>query len=332
MQPDITVLMPNYNNSLFLREAIDSVLNQTLCDFIFLIIDDGSSDNSIEIIKSYSDKRIVLLEKNTNSGIVDTLNIGLEAITTKYAIRMDGDDISAPDRFEILYNFMEANPETGVCGSKIQTFGDSNDLWEYSLEKDKIKARLIFNAGVGHASCIFRMNVFKKNNIHYSGKHPYMEDYDLFSVLKRHTEFANTPQTLYYYRILKHNSTVKNRDTILERYRNMYKDILVELEIEPTEKNIEIHLEFFIKPTLSFEIIEYKKWIDFLVSQNKKTGIYPQKALEEILAQRWDIFFFKIAPLSIKKNIEYFSVSKKLNYKKLTFFLKCKINKLIGRN
>lgn len=332
MQSEITVLMPNFNNEPFLKEAIDSILNQTFDNFIFLIVDDGSTDNSLDIIKSYSDKRIVLIEKNKNSGIVDTLNIGLEYITTKYAIRMDGDDISTENRFEVLFNFMENNPEIGVCGSEIQTFGDSNGLWKYNTEKDKIKARLIFNAGVGHASCIFRMDVFKKNNIIYSNKHPYMEDYDLFSKLKKYTEFGNVTQALYKYRILKHNSTVKNRDTVFERYRNMYKDVLIELEIEPTKKNIETHFDFFINPTLSFKIIDYKKWLDFLILQNKKTHIYPQKALEEILADRWDIFFFKIVPLNIKKNIEYLMATKKISAKKLSYLLKFKINKLIGRN
>ncbi len=327
----ITVLMPNYNNAPFLKEAIDSVLNQTFKNFVFLIIDDGSTDSSIEIIKSYNDPRIQLIEKDKNSGIVDTLNIGLRSTNTKYAIRMDGDDISTPTRFETLYHFMENNPKIGVCGSEIQTFGDTHDLWKYSTDGDKIKARLIFNAGVGHASCIYRMSVFKEHSIYYSSKHPYMEDFDLFSRIKNVTEFGNIPTPLYNYRILKHNSTVKNRDTIFERYRNIYKDVLVELSIEPTKENVEKHFDFFINPDLSFKLSVYKNWLDLLISQNKKTNIYPQKALEEILAERWDIFFFKIAPLSIKRNLEYFLVSKKMDLKKLIYLVKLKINRLLNK-
>jgi len=329
--PEITVLMPNYNNAPFLKEAIDSILNQTFKQFIFLIIDDGSTDNSISIIKSYNDNRIRLIEKEKNSGIVDALNIGLSETKTKYAIRMDGDDISDKNRLKELYNFMEKNPGIGVCGSNIETFGTTNDLWAYSTDKNKIKARLIFNAGVGHASCIYRMEVFKKHNIHYSKKHPYMEDLDLFSRLKHFTEFGNIPSTLYRYRILTHNSTVKNRDTIFQRYRNIYKDILLELNIEPTSDNIEKHFDFFINPNLTFKISEYKKWLNYLISQNKITNIYPQNALEEILQERWDIFFFKIAHLSFKKNIEYFWGSKKLPIKMLIYLLKIKLNKLLNR-
>src|SRR5882757_5790861 len=113
MEPAITVLMPNYNNEPFLKDAIDSVLNQTFTNFVFIIVDDGSTDRSVEIIKSYADKRIVFIEKENNSGIVDTLNIGLAQITSTYFIRMDGDDISTNDRFSILYQFMESNPDIG---------------------------------------------------------------------------------------------------------------------------------------------------------------------------------------------------------------------------
>lgn len=323
--------MPNYNNAPFLREAIDSILNQTLSNFILLIIDDGSSDDSIKIINSYSDKRIHLIQKEQNTGIVDALNIGLKKITTKYIVRMDGDDLSINNRLELLYKYMENNPEIGVCGSNIETFGSTSEIWNYSTDRNKIKARLIFNAGVGHASCIYRTEILTKNDIFYSKKHPYMEDYDLFLKLKNCTEFGNIPLALYKYRILSHNSTVKNRSTILDRYRNIYTDVLEELGIETKKENIEKHLDFFINPNLSFKIKEYKKWLDFLILQNRKTEIYPQKALEDILEDRWDIFFFKIVPMSINKNIEYFKASKKISVKKLSYLLKLKINTLIGR-
>lgn len=331
MQPDITVLMPNYNNAPFLAEAINSILNQTYKNFILLIVDDGSTDNSIEIIKNISDQRIQLIQKKSNSGIVDTLNIGLDNASTKYAIRMDGDDISTSNRFEILHSFMENHPEIGVCGSDIQAFGDTNDVWKYKTNKDEIKASLVYNAGVGHASCIYRMEVFKKKQIQYSNDHPYMEDYDLFSKLKKHTEFANIPQPLYKYRILQHNSTIKNRDTLFDRYRNMYANVLIELGIEPSEKNIETHLDFFIHPTLSYKIIEYRRWIDFLISQNKTRNIYPQKALENLLEHRWEIFFFKIAPMRIWKNIEYIRASKKIRLNQLIYLLKLKINSVFKK-
>lgn len=331
MLPEITVLMPNYNNAPFLKEAIDSILNQTFTNFVFLIVDDGSTDKSVEIIKSYSDSRIVILKKEKNSGIVDALNLGLEKINTNYFIRMDGDDISTPDRFQMLFNFMEKNSNIGVCGSNIMTFGNCNELWTYSTSKDKIKARLIFNGGIGHASCIFRTEVLKKNNIQYSNTYPYMEDYDLFSRLKSVTDFANIDKALYYYRILEHNSTVKNIHSIFDRYRNIYKKIISELNIDITPKNIEIHLEFFVKPTLSFKIKEYKEYVDFLIEKNKENKIYPIIAFNEILNKKWEQLFYKIAPHNLSQSLSYFALSKKIPLNQLKYLVKFKINKLVGR-
>jgi glycosyltransferase involved in cell wall biosynthesis len=328
-QPAITVLMPNFNNEPFLKDAIDSVLNQTFTDFIFIIVDDGSTDRSVEIIKRYADKRILLIEKKINSGIVDTLNVGLAQTTSKYFIRMDGDDLSTADRFSVLYKFMENNPDVGVCGSNIKVFGTEDEIWKYSSDKNKCKARLIYSNGVGHAAAIFRTDVLKKNNISYSDKHPYMEDYDLFSALKRHTEFCNVEKELYHYRVLQHNSTVKNNHTRLERYRDFYKTIIDELDIEPTDKNAELHLEFFIKSSLSFTVHEYREWITLLIRQNQKANIYPQVALEEILDERWEQFFFKA--VDINKAWTYFFVSRKVKFNHLSYWMKYRVNKLIGR-
>jgi glycosyltransferase involved in cell wall biosynthesis len=332
MQPEITVLMPNYNNELFLKEAIDSILQQTFTNFTFLIVDDGSTDRSVEIITTYTDPRIVLIRKEKNSGIVDALNIGLKQIETKYIVRMDGDDISTPDRIETLFNFMEQHPEIGACGSQIQYFGNENHRSGYHLNNDKLTALLIYSTGVGHATSIFRTTILKQQHLLYRKDPPYMEDYDLFFRLKKNTEFANIDKVLYNYRILKHNSTVANNHTRFDRYRDMYKRILSELKIEPSEKNLELHLEFFIKPTLSFEMKEYKKWMVYLISQNEKAQLYSEKALAEILEEKWEHFFFKVVPLPINKTLQYFFISRKIKLNHLSYFLKYKLNKLIGRN
>lgn len=332
MQPEVTVLMPNFNNAPFLREAIDSILNQTFSHFILLIVDDGSTDNGVEIIKSYTDKRIVLLQKEKNSGIVDTLNIGLASIETKYFIRMDGDDLSALNRIQLLYAFMESHPTVGACGSNMVHFGTANHTTNYSLDPDKIKARLIFNGGLSHAGSIFRTKIFKDNAVRYSNDHPYMEDYHLFLTLKNYTDFANIPDVLYHYRILEHNSSIKNHHTLLLRYREIYKNVLSELQIELTDKNIDLHLEFFLGNTLRFKVKDYKKWMETLLEQNEKHQVFPHTALTQIINERWENeFFFKLVPLPLSKTLTYFFLSKKIKWAHFSYLAKVKINKLIGR-
>jgi len=319
--------MPNYNNAPFLKEAIDSILNQTFTNFHFLIVDDGSTDNSVDIIKQYNDPRITLIQKEKNSGIVDTLNIGLERIESTYIVRMDGDDISTPDRLMILYNFMEENPEIGVCGSQIMHFGNENIRTNYYLEKDKIKSQLIFNNPVGHATAIIRTKLIHQHHFSYRNKYPYMEDYDLFLRMKNQTVFANIDRVLYYYRLLNHNSTLKNKDTLFQRKKNIFSDVLSELQIPATEENLTKHLEFFVSSSISFPIRDYRRWIDYLIQQNQKNAIYPHHAFIELLEEKWTHFFFKVSALPIGKSFTYFFISKKIRANHLLYLLKCKINR-----
>jgi len=121
----VTILIPNYNNSSFLKECLDSIKEQTFSDFNILIVDDASTDDSTDIIECYDDSRITLIKKKENSGIIETLNIGLELIQSEYIIRMDGDDTMDKERVEKLVAFMDENEEIGVCGSSIKHFGIS---------------------------------------------------------------------------------------------------------------------------------------------------------------------------------------------------------------
>ena len=130
---------------------------------------------------------------------------------------MDGDDVSVPERLHLLYDFMEQNPQIGVCGSHFQLFGDINEISVMEMNSNMIKAKLIYTNAMSHGPSIYRTEIFKGNNIYYTNNHPYMEDYDLFFRVKGLTEFAHLDKVLYNYRILKHNSTVKNIHTILDR-------------------------------------------------------------------------------------------------------------------
>lgn len=333
MQALVTVLMPNYNNELYLREAIDSILNQTFKEFVFLIIDDGSADKSIEIIKSYTDERIKIVLKEKNSGIVDTLNLGIQHVSTKYIVRMDADDISHPKRIQLLVDFMESNPEVGVCGSYLSAFGSINETWTQELEDKRIKAKMIHCNAVTHAPAIFRTDVLKKNNIYYTNNHPYMEDYDLFFRLKGLTKFSHIDRVLYYYRVLEHNSTVKNKHTISDRRKEMYKKIITELDIEPTDKNVELHMQFFIGGiAVTYKIEEFKNWIELVLKKNSIRKIYPEKELKELMQQAWKRFFYKLVPLKLSISIDFFRLSKNVSLKQVIYLIKFKVNKLLKRD
>ncbi len=113
----VSIIMPVYNSSGYLSDAIESILSQTYSDFEFIIIDDASTDNSIEIIYSYHDPRIVLLKNDINLGVTHSLNKGIKHARGKYIARMDADDIALPQRIELQVDFLEKNPEFILVGS-----------------------------------------------------------------------------------------------------------------------------------------------------------------------------------------------------------------------
>ena len=135
-QPAITVFMPVYNAEKYLKEAIDSILNQTFENFELLIIDDGSTDESVKIIETYTDERIRLIHNDGNKGLPYTRNRGLNLARGKYLAIMDADDVSVKNRLEIEYNIMEKRSNLAVISSGkelLSNAGKSTYGWKEKL-------------------------------------------------------------------------------------------------------------------------------------------------------------------------------------------------------
>jgi len=121
-EPLISVVMPVYNTEKFVAEAIESILAQTFTDFEIIIIDDCSTDKSWQIIQDFSEKdqRIVTIQNSENQGLARSLNKGLKIAKGQFIARMDADDISMPQRFEIQLDFLKNHPDVGVVGSTVK--------------------------------------------------------------------------------------------------------------------------------------------------------------------------------------------------------------------
>ena len=202
----VSVIMPVYNGALYLREAIDSILSQTHTNLELIIINDGSNDNSEEIILSYEDNRIRYIINEKNSGICVTLNKGLDIAKGKYIARMDCDDISCPERLQMQIEYMEQNPSIGVLGSDIIVFGEGIKEHIFTFEHDKncCKAGLLFNTCVAHPAVMMRKRLLDKYNFRYDEEYRGLEDFELWYRISKHTELVNLSHPLLYYR--KHKS------------------------------------------------------------------------------------------------------------------------------
>jgi len=325
-----TVLMPVYNVQKYLKESIESILNQTFCDFKFLIIDDGSTDNTSEIINSFSDSRIKYVKLPKNGGIVEALNKGLELIDTKYILRFDADDIAPAERFKIQIDFMENNPEIGVSSGHFELFGGETGIWKVPLTHNQIKASLVFQAALAHPAVIIRTSVLRENNLKYE-KVPHMEDYDLWYRMKNLTKFQNLDITLVKYRRGEHSVTAKNNDTVIYRKKNFYKKILNDLNIDATEEELLLHCglsNITLIPTPE-NIRKYKNWLLKLETQNKILKTFPEQELKEVIIEKWDQLFWILPKYGLWSVLEYRKLYGKLGLKKLEYFLKVFIKKRI---
>ena len=194
----VTVLMPVYNGERFLREAIDSILNQSYQDFEFLIIDNASTDQSRNIVLSYNDKRIQFIQNSENLGLEKSLNKGIRQAKGEYIVRMDCDDISLPQRLQKQIDFMDTNPRVAVCGSWVETFGDDNNIWKFPLNNEEICCGLLFYSALAHPSVVLRKDLFVDNKFFYDElqRFEWAEDYELWVRISQKHELANIGEVL----------------------------------------------------------------------------------------------------------------------------------------
>lgn len=201
--PKISVVMPAYNAEKYIKEAIDSVLNQTFRDFELIVINDCSQDTTENIILSYDDPRIIYLRNKQNLGVAATLNRGISVACGEYIARMDADDIAVPERFQKQAQYLDSHPKTIVCGSSVLIFSalGNERVCYYPEKSEQIKAALLFACPFAHPSVMMRRNILCAFGIRYEEEFEKVEDYRLWSRLADFGDFANLAEPLLRYRI-----------------------------------------------------------------------------------------------------------------------------------
>ncbi len=288
MQPRVTVLMPVYNGEKYLKESMDSILGQTFKDFEFLIINDGSTDNSQRIIESYTDPRIRLINQD-NQGLSTTLNNGIDLSLGEFIARMDQDDISIKSRLYEQVKFMDSNLEVGVCGSYaviINEVGLTIGSITHYLKHEEIKAQLLFGSPLAHPTVIFRRSILQINNLKYLDIKS--EDYDLWVRCSEFTQLANVNKFLFKYRFGNGDSQKLHKKEYNISALHIIKQNLLRLgdfsetEIYTHESMYEssyVPDKYFLKK--SFYLLNKIRLL------NKNARIYDNSALNFIIFEKW---------------------------------------------
>ena len=220
--PVVSVVMAVYNGEQFLAEAIDSILNQTFHDFEFIIVNDGSTDQTAEILRRYQhrDARVRVLHQE-NRGLVASLNRGCALAGGKYLARMDADDVSLPERLARQIAFMDTHHEIAVLGSAAQAMDiRGNDLGVHHppCSQGYLRWRLLFQCPLAHSSTVIRREVFHRVG-GYQTSAVHAEDYDLWCRISEVAGIANLPDILLKYRI--HNNNISKTQRALQRANSL---------------------------------------------------------------------------------------------------------------
>lgn len=292
INPVISVIMPTYNAERYVGKAMESILQQSFCDFEFIIIDDCSTDESYKIIESYAthDKRIRLFRNNENKKLPYTLNFGISQASGKYIARMDADDVSYPDRFSKQFEFMENNPDVGVCGTMIDVFDEKMKIKLYtpaapsSHEAIKINLHLIYCV-ISHPTTFIKSDLFKIGYCYNTLLADNAEDHDLWlRMIDSGVKFANIPDSLLAYRSSPTQSSRLNSIAINQWRKeklNIYLTNLLKNQL--THQDVENHFKLLLAPKSRwsiFDLFKYTPYLNKLKEANDIKCIYDKKEFE----------------------------------------------------
>lgn len=295
----ISVIMATYNTEIpMLKEAVDSILNQTFGDFEFIIIDDGSTNDSVNYLKSINDERVRVIRNTENVGITKSLNVGLREARGKYIARMDADDISMPERFEIEFSFMEKHPEVIVCGAKIGVIDENGNVTKKasksktSEDMESYRVRMLFqNPGPIHPTAFMRHEKLIENHIVYDERLRYAQDYGMWETTSHFGSIVTIEEELLYHRRHGKQITTARREVQMQCDKMTQKKILTALLGDVSDEEVDFHYVhstgYFPDARISPEVSD---WYDRLARANKNRRIYDQGKLEKRI-------------LTIKKNL-----------------------------
>jgi Glycosyl transferase family 2 len=289
-RPNVTVLMCVFNGERFLRAAIDSILAQTYKDYEFVIVDDGSTDASMDIISSYRESRIRPMRIERNLGLAASLNQGLASSTGQYVARMDADDISLPHRLVQQVDFMERHPDIGICGSWIQVLHEQRrDVVRDPTDSDTIHARLPFDSAIAHPSVIVNRALWDRAGLSYDTSFPCAQDYELWSRAARTVRLANIPEVLLLRRLHPDQVGQKQLDEQQRWAGRVRRTHLGWLCIAPTDEEFSLHqaISTWNWPNTYEFASRSRAWLERLWAANQRAGAYPEHAFCKVLAGRW---------------------------------------------
>jgi hypothetical protein len=308
-RPRVSVVIPAYNRADLIRESVASVLGQSLGDLELIVVDDGSTDGTGDIVRAVPDPRVRVLTHAVNRGMAAARNTGLDDARGAYVANLDSDDRAHPERLACQIAFLDANPDHAIVGSwitYIEADGSPTDIVKRRpVHAADVHAQLLFGGGMTAPTMTGRAEVLKA--FRYSEAFTVRQDYDMLVRVAEHHKVANLPNVLHFHR--RHAGQVT--ETKIDRLAAATKQIIgyqVErLGLAATPDNLDRHyaLPRLSKPKLRRQGTAvtadraYLDWADgwlrAIAEANRDKGVYDPRALDYLLGWFWFRTAFKVS-------------------------------------
>ena len=295
--------MPVYNGEKYIAQAIDSVLSQSFRDFELIVIDDGSTDKSAEIVGSYSDKRVRYVANQVNLGLASARNRAIEVANSDYLAWLDSDDISLPDRLNKQVALLDRHPGIGLCGTWVRTLGlGSEQIWQYPSDPMFVRARMLFDDPLATSAAMVRRSCLAMDGLRFDARFPPAEDYDLWERISRNSGVCNIAEVLTLYRVHPNQiSTIKHEQQKKSVWEIQLR-LLRQLHLAPSEEERSLHLDLGVGwnfPTDEVQLDLTEDWLNKLANANDKNTVFPRDGFRAVLAERW--FLSNLAAIRAEK-------------------------------
>ncbi|MFV8226695.1 glycosyltransferase family 2 protein [Christiangramia aquimixticola] len=289
----ISVIIPVYNRAEFIGEAIQSILSQTYKNFELIIVDDASTDNTLEVIKQFKDKRIRLLRNRDNYGVSVSRNKGISNAKGSFIAFMDSDDISLPTRLEKQIMKFLLDEDLMVCGTWLQMM-NSEKLIRHAEYHNEISTRLLIHCSLSIGSVMMKSTILKEFKLNPNLK--YGEDYELWSRICWKGKMFNIQEPLLIYRIHKNQLSGENKSKQL----HMDADIRLSL-FKMLDYCITVFPDTLIKKVFLFdryisvsEFSMFLNWLNSLKNLNNNKEVFPKNELNAVIEEIRQDLIFKI--------------------------------------
>ncbi|MCF8265870.1 MAG: glycosyltransferase [Melioribacteraceae bacterium] len=282
--PTVSVVLCVFNQSEYLTEAIESILKQTFTDFEFIIVNDGSTDDSQKIIDSYDDPRIVTIKNSRNLGLSISKNMAHKLAKGNYIVACDGDDWNDKSRLQKQVNFMNENPDIDISGTNFAHIGTGKIIQKPRNDEEIIIA-LLEGCSICHGSTIFRKSSMEKYNLFYDENVLASVDYDLYSRCADILKLGNLQEVLYNYRMHRNQMTFYMSSKQVQFGDKVRNRELNRIIPQRTRDESEIHCKICRKDFAGIEndFEKSKRWLDRLLRANQESGCYDEKLFEKFV-------------------------------------------------